>query len=372
LTDALGIQWNFGQVSWGRDNPHPNFKGKWSEMMGDQWPEYFGPYDKAFVFVRNVGDHMAFNADSSISSGLKELLLFYPGSVQKAADSNLDFIPLVTLGRESGLTDWDQLTEVPVQRVSRINPRTGRQTVDEEKARSQITGEDLYVLNPAPQAYLDDQVHVIAAHLVGKDPKEKVNAVVIADLDFVSDLYYEQIEELGQNLDNVVLLQNAIEYLAGEKAFVSLRSRRPSPRTLDYVEEKTKRYRVERTKKQQEVEATIRQQMEEEQAKLDEATKKIGEDTSLSFLEKLQQTSQQASAAQTRFERKQIKLDKDLKLEIDRLEAEEQHQIRTTESRVKWFSILSAPLPAFVLGLFVWIKRAANERSQITSNRRAS
>ncbi len=369
LQKALGIDFDSGQAAWHLDDPHPNFRGSWSSLMGASWPEYFGPYEKAFVFVRDHGDQTCFDKSNTISSGLKELLFFYPGNLRKSADSDLEFTPLITLESESGVTDWDYLVQTPSQKTQRINPRTGQITVEENKARSQITGDDLIVIEPNPRSYMDEQQHVLAAQIKGTGDK-KINVVFIADLDFVSELYYEQVEALKQPLDNVTFLQNAIEVLAGDEAFVSLRNRRPTPRTLSYIEKETERYRKERAKKQEEAEKQNREQLQKEQAKLDVEAKKIEEDQSLSFFEKLQRTSQEASDAQRRFDLKKEKFDRDLKLEIDKLASREQNQIRKTESRVRWLAILLAPLPAIVLGTFVWFIRSSNERRQVTDDRR--
>ena len=99
------------------------------------WPENFGPYESAFVFAKNHGDHTAFNEESSISRGLKEVLFFYPGSYRKTSESNLNFTPLVTIDEKSGVTRWDQLTMTPSQVMVRLDPRTGRRIREEDKRR---------------------------------------------------------------------------------------------------------------------------------------------------------------------------------------------------------------------------------------------
>ena len=178
-------------------------------------------------------------------------------------------------------------------------------------------------------------------------------------------------EGLDQNLDNVTFLQNVIEVLAGDEEFVSLRNRRPTPRTLTYIEEETKTFRKQRTKAQEDAEKRNRDQLAEEQAKLDVEAQKIEKDESLNFLEKLQRTSQSASDAQRRFDLKKKKFDQDLERQIGEFKTVEQNQIRRTEGWVKWLSVLLAPLPALLLGVFVWFNRVANERKLVTDERRA-
>jgi hypothetical protein len=225
---------------------------------------------------------------------------------------------------------------------------------------------------------------VIAAHITGKGKSNcnssEINAVVITDLDFVSDLYIEQQSELTrlsqgagvqQKLDNLTLLQNAIEVLTGDKEFVALRNRRPQPRTLTSVEAQTDIYRQERAKKQGEIEKRVREQLNTAQSQLNEATKKIEENQSLSFFEKLQQTSQEASTAQRRFDLQKEQLDKELELEISQLRAEEQGKITSMENRIRSMAVLLAPSPALLLGIVVLMVRTTNERRNVSVERRA-
>lgn len=372
ILNSLGIEWNNGRVAWNLFDPHPNFKGAWIDPRGQAaWPENFGLYDHAFVFVKDRGGHQAFNAENSISNGIKELLFFYPGSVRQAAGATSSFIPLVTLGTDSGTTEWEDLTVVPFQVTNRFDPRTGRITQEEEKRSSRITNEDLRVLNPAPPSFIDSADHVVAAQIKGEG-ENGINVVFITDMDFVSDLYSDQTSEQGldQKLDNITFLQNAIEVLAGEEAFVALRNRRPAPRTLAYIEKATEQYRTERAKTQEAIEKDIRDQLAKQQDKLDEEAAKIEGDQSLSFFEKLQRTSQEASDAQRRFDLKKVKLDRDLKLQIDELRSEEQNKIRGTEGYVKMLAVCFAPLPAFLLGCLVYFAKKSSERSQVKASRR--
>ena len=372
ILSTLGIEWDNGTVAWNLFDPHPNFKGAWTDPTGQSaWSEYFGLYEHAFVFVKDRGGQQAFNVENAISNGLNELLFFYPGSVRQSSGSKNTFIPLVNLGKDSGTTRWENLTLVPTQITNRFDPTTQRITRAEEKRRSRITNEDLRVLNPAPPTITDNVDHVVAAQIKG-DGESGMNVVFIADMDFVSDLYSDQTSEQGldQKLDNLSFLQNAIEVLAGEEAFVALRNRRPAPRTLAYIEKETEQYRIERAKAQEAIEKDIRDQLEKEQGKLDEETAKIEGDQSLSFFEKLQRTSQEASDAQRRFDLKKVKLDRNLKLQIDELRSEEQNKIRRTEGYVKMLAICFAPLPAFLLGCLVFFVRSSSERSQVKASRR--
>ncbi|MDG1872366.1 MAG: Gldg family protein [Mariniblastus sp.] len=372
ILKAIGVDWNNGSAAWSVDSPHPGFSGSWPEYLGNNWPGYYGRYDKAFVFVRNHGGNAAFNGDSLISKGLKELLMFYPGSVRKSSDSNFDFEPLVSLGTKSGSTPWERLTMTPKQESRSLNPRTGQISTTSEPARSQITQDELKVLDPDAQKYIDDDDYVVAARISGNSGagKSDINVVVIADLDFVSDISYEQQEELGEKLDNLALLQNSIEILAGNEGFVALRNRRATPRTLEKLETVIDQFREVSTLEQAALEKKVKEELKSEQEKLDEANQEIQADESIGFFEKLQRTSQEASEAQRRFDLKKKRLDRELKQTISQLDSKQQQQISGLENRTRYLSILCAPLPALFLGIIVLWYRKVNEEKSIADDRR--
>ena len=369
LLKAIGVDWDNGAAAWSMFNPHTSFKGEWPEYLGNGWPEYYGKYEKAFVFVRDHGETEAFNREDVISSGLKEMLMLYPGSIRKSADSQLDFQPLLRLGKDSGSTPWDSLTKTPMQRARTIDPRTGQMKIESQPARSQITNDSLIVMEPNPRTMFDDDEHILAARISGSG-ENAVNVVFIADLDFVSDIAYMQEESLEQKLDNLSLLQNSIEVLAGNDAFVALRNRRANPRTLVKLETVFEAYRSGRIEQQQAAEKEMSDELAVEQAKLDDATKEIQANESLSFFQKLQRTSQEASDAQRRFEMRSRTLEKKLQTQISKLETDEQNSISSVENWTRYASIFTAPLPALLLGFIVLWFRYFNEQKNITPERR--
>ncbi len=367
IMDTLGIKWDSGAACWSLDNPHPDFSGELSPMFNGRWPSLYGPYERAFVWVRNHSDVQAFNSDSLVSEGLGELLFFYPGSIKPVADSDVKFEPLVQLGPNSGATFWDELTVTPKQEQRFLDQR-GMLRVEKTAASSQITGGDLVVLDPDPPTVFDDDSHVIAARVTGG--QYNVNAIVIADLDFVSDMFYPQQEALGERLDNLSLLQNSIEVLAGNESFVRLRNRRSQPRTLTRLEQVIDQFREQTAVEIESAEKLAVEELEKEQAKLDKANAEVQSDQQLDIIEKLQKTGQQAMDAQRRFDLKKRRIDKQLDQQLDELKAVEQRQIERLENSTRYLAILLAPMPAFLLGIIVLWVRQVREDSGISDDRR--
>ncbi|MEL7499703.1 MAG: Gldg family protein [Planctomycetota bacterium] len=370
VLSAVGIKWDSGSAAWSVDNPHSAFSGYWPPRLGARWPELYGPYEKAFVWARNNANSIAFNPDSPISNGLSEMLMFYPGSVEAVENGPTNFVPLVQLGPESGITTWDELTIVPKQEQQFLDARTGQLTTETTAARSQITGNDLVIMNSTPGTVVDDKSHVLAAHVTGKDTS-KINVVVIADMDFVSDTYLTQQEALNdamndrikQKLDNLVFLQNAIEVLADSDSFVRLRNRRAKPRTLTRLEQVINTFRNKTAKERETVELAVGKELKAEQDKLKKANEGVESNQELSFFQKIQQQGQQAIDAERRFELKKARLDKQLAEDLEELKANERSQITRLETQAQYLAVLLAPLPALILGIIVlWYRKVTEER----------
>ncbi len=351
LNAALGIEWNTGQTVWNFLDPHPDYRGSWpQERLGSVWPEVYGPYEKAFNFIKNNDSAVLINQDNSITAGLKELLFIYPGTISKAEDSKLDFEPLITAGETSGVSSWDVVTTDAPQ----FNQYTMSQT---------------RVVNPVQSASVDSADHVIAAKISGSGDSP-VNVVFIADLDFVSDWYFQQEEALDQRLDSLALLFNALDILSGSDQFVGLRNRRLVPRTLTRLESIFDGFRAEKAKADQKRDEEVRALLEVEQAKLDEATAKIQDNQSMGLGEKLQQTFQSASDSQRRFELKQAKLMREKNIEDEKSKSQLRSSIEHQEGITRWMSVLLAPLPALLLGGVVLWYRQVGEQRDIAADRR--
>ena len=374
LHKALGLEVTMGDVAWNLANPHPNFNMPWRPEYGNQWPiEAFGPYDQVVNFVR--ADQDLFDRESDVTSGIREMLFFYPGTI-KADPKNkeLEFNELISLGTQSGTTPWNEIVYTPT-RVTRGIDRSGRVVTDEIPYRSRLTNEPLLTPNPDAPNRIDDKSYTVAAHIRGVaddegNRKNKTNLIYVADTDFLSEMYYAQEEELEQPLDNFVFLLNAIEVLTGKENLVALRNRRPVLRTLSGFEKQIDSFRQLRANETKNAEERIRKQRETAEEELEEASRDIQEDESLGMIQQAQMFSQKRSDALERLERKMDKLNDDLEDEIQTLKSKEQQQISAKENQVRWLSVLLAPLPALLLGIIVLSVRSANEKRTIDPCRR--
>ena len=69
----IGVAWNSSQLAWDAYNPHPD--------LAQIPPE--------IVFIGQGNENPeAFNAENSVSSGLQELVLLYPGNIRRATSKD--------------------------------------------------------------------------------------------------------------------------------------------------------------------------------------------------------------------------------------------------------------------------------------------
>ena len=228
-------------------------------------------------------------------------------------------------------------------------------------------------LNPDRRQIPTNVSYVLAAHIQGK----KLNAVVVADIDMLSPLFFRlreqgEIPELGVHLDfdNVTLVLNALDELAGDKRFIEIRKRRPQHRTLVRIEERTKEA------KQQAADATDQfikdyeaQEQKEQQAiedKIAELQKRKNIDRQQMAIEVLlmQQDLERRKEAKTEQLRQEKK--RANRQDRDRPGAEGAMQV---QDQYKLWAVLLPPIPPLMVAVIVFFTRRAREREGVARSR---
>ena len=141
--------------------------------------------------------------------------------------------------------------------------------------RNFFGGSQLVLSNVPRRA--SQNAYTMAAHVTGyadtsasDDENARVNLVVVADVDFASQQFFE-IRRLGSggfNFDNVTFFLNVMDVLVGDESFIALRSKRVRYRTLETVERRILAYTQQRVKDEDEAE-------QEAQAALDQARRRL-------------------------------------------------------------------------------------------------
>ncbi|MCA9079970.1 MAG: Gldg family protein [Planctomycetaceae bacterium] len=348
LTELLGIRWNVEQSLFDQSNPHPRFR--------DLWPS-------EFVFLTqedpsSTERESCLDQENVITSGLQELVTFYPGEIKSLGD--VDFTPLLTTRqRSTGVSLWEEITQEM--------PFFGRQ------------------YRPNPRYKLDDKRHVIAALIEGKDGggstegeassgAKGVKAIFVADMDMVHDIMFRLWREqfMDLKIDNVLFVLNCVDYLAGDERYIDLRKRRAEHRSLTRIERQTSQFDRRRSEEVRKAEEAAEKTLDEAKARLEakiaELTKELEQgNVDAGTMQVRITTATEAENRKLAQQEKEITREKNEQIRNVRMET--QQEVRAIENNAWKIAVGLSPLPAIILGMIVLFLKLMNERQGIASDR---
>ena len=358
LLSKIGVSWDSGQIIWDGYNPHPDLAHLPPEVVfageGNQNPDVFNP------------DHIASNA-------LQELVLLYPGQLEKAPGSDYEFVPLVKSGVASGALPYSAMVQrnfLGVQMRRNLPHRPNEQDYI-LAAHVRAAGK-----TDSESASAEEEESEETASEEDKEkeaaPEKSLNAIVIADLDFISEQFF-QIRQRGPenlNFDNVTFFLNCIDILIGDESFVTLRNKRVRHRTLETVEEQTRNFIEERVKKEQEAEAEAETALKEAQERLQERVDKVRERPDLDAQTKQIMARNLQEVENRRFEVLKANIESTKDAKIDSSKESMESQIRRIQGNIKTLAVLLPPIPVFILGVLIFVRRQRRETEGAAAARR--
>ncbi|MDE0827617.1 MAG: Gldg family protein [Vicinamibacterales bacterium] len=346
----LGVDWEPTRVVWDSYNPHPDLS--------------YMPSEVVFLGAGNENPE-TFNSEADVSKDLQELVFLYPGFLGPGDDPDVEFEPLLHTGVVSGNSGYFTLVQ-----QSFFGPQ----------------------INPSPVRDQDDETYVIAARVRkvvdavtasaeptppadGDSPwptEGPVNAVVIADLDFISEQFFQIRETAPANLnfDNVTFFLNAMDSLVEDDSFIALRSRRARHRTLERVEAQTAEFIEQRTLDEQQAEADAEQALTDAQNRLNERVAEVQDRDDIDAQAKqiMARNLQEVENRRLQVLSTNIQTEKEtqIRASLERMET----QIRAIQSRIKTFAILLPPVPVLAFGVMVFVRRQRRERDGAAAAKR--
>ncbi len=343
LLDALGVDAPGGEIVWNTYNPLLNL------------PDL--PYE--FVFVgQGSGGPGAFNPAEVASSGLQEVVLMFPGVLRSRASSP-SFTPLLTVGGVGGSIPFGEAVQQSFMGVGGINPN-----------RRHVPSNREYVLaarlqgKPAEARDADPKK-------AGATPAAEVKAIAIADLDIISEQFFEIRRRKIDNLDfdNVTFVLNCVDVLAGDDAYIALRKRRPHHRTLARLEQQTRNFVVQSQDEAKKAEDEARDALDRAQKALDAKVAKIRNDKEADERAKEIRLGAVEKVESRRLEVEKAAIEDDKRRKLQDSRANKEQAIRAIEGRVRVAAILAAPLPALLLAGLIFGIRSGRENRGANPNR---
>jgi ABC-2 type transport system permease protein len=339
LLRTLGITWKKGDVVFDTFNPHPIFQGRFP-------PEYM-----FLTSERPNSEEPCLNQESPITSPFREVLLLYAGHIDRDPTSNLDFEPLLRTRRKT----------TGVENVNDMFGWTGG-----------FPGMGQVYDKSDSLPHLPDKLHdyIVGAKISSND-QGGVNAIVLTDLDLISDVLFDVWEQqyIDLSIDNVLVLLNCVDSLAGNDNFLALRGRYQRPRELEAVELRREVFQRNLTSAIQEARDTATKSVAGKQERIKEEIEKIDADPNMDAGEKEQRKATVLQALQRQVEQEVAAIQRKTDADIRAKEIEANEQIKAIENQVRLEALIIPPLLPLAVGLMVLGLRILGEQRGIAKDR---
>lgn len=327
---GIGVDWPAARVAWDSYRPSAGASAL--------------PQEVIFAGAGS-GNAEALHRGHAATADLQQLMLMYAGVLTPADPARFVFSPLVRTGPVAGTHGYFDL----------VRPSPGGAT-----------------LNPAVRREPADAPLTLAAHIRGVEGGPPANAIVIADLDFVSDGFFEMRDALPAEMtfDNVTFFLNSLDVLTGDDALIALRSRGVRHRTLERLEAQTRAFVERRAEEERQAVAEAQQALESARAAMTASIEAIERRTDLDAQSRAIQIRNVEETERRKLELLQARIEgiRDTRIQAGREEMEEAlQQLRNT---IRLTAVLVPPLPILAIGVFVLLRRLRLERESAALARR--
>ncbi len=370
LWRKLGMDFSADEIVWQQYNPYPKLE------LFQRNPE--------FVFInRNCGADEPFNREQAVTAALQQVLFPFPGYLTRLNNSSMKFTPLVRTGRVTGT--------VRFQDVFSMDFLTGRRQINDQRPRRATKMEytlaalidgtlpELKVVSGGEQSDPNTPVPGRLEEVAGKT--HPVHVAVVSDIDMLHETFFRLRQQqdlpgldVRLDFDNVTLVLNLLDRMAGEDRFIDIRNRRPKHRTLTRIEKATEIARQRAAEQRQKLQDAYDQIEKEEREKLDQAVKKLEADMQKQNLSTDEIVRRVAIAQQQGERRMSARMEEERQRrdrELERIETELALYVRGLQNSYKMASVLIPPLFPLSLAAVIFIWRRTKELEGVPSRRRA-
>lgn len=350
LLSAMGISFAKDRIVWDGRNPHPKF-----EL----------PKELVFVTGKNETGASGFNEEHAITAGLQELLLIFPGELAATPASDIKSTPLLHTSSDCGWHAWDEMVG---QSFFGLQPAPPDQRPYEKKDQPRCLAMRVTGHMTAPKDS--------GAMKKGVTSTKAFDAVVVADLDLISDIPYvlrrqaaERAEESYPELDNITFIANSIDALAGQSDYLELRKLRPKHRTLSRFEDYRATQDRAQTDEVQKAKKATKEKLDAARKRLDEKLKVI-QDGPGDVREKRIRLAAEQEREQKRLDAETRQLNDEERAAVRRSKTELEKNLKKEKTRLRELAVLLPPIPVLALAVVMYLRRALRESESTPAQRR--
>ena len=370
----LGFQWDPATITWDAYNPHPD--------LAHLPPEV--------VFLGQGNDNPdVFNPSHPASATLQQLVLLYPGQINSASGEGLTYRPLLQSGPLSGRFPYFQMVQRnflgaslnrnlphrpdPMTYTLAAEVRGAEPTVADGESESESEGAEPTVADGESESESEDAEPTAddvesegesESEDAEPSPAKPLHVIVITDIDFISQQFFD-IRRMGPgnlNFDNVTFFLNAMDTLVGDESFVALRNRRVRHRTLARVENQTRNFIERRAQEEAEAEREAGANLAAAQSRLDAKVAEVRDRADLDAQTKQIMARNLEEVENRRLEVQKANIETAKEAAIRASEERMETQIRLIQSSIRSAAVLLPPIPVFLLGVYIFIRRQKRER----------
>ena len=150
---------------------------------------------------------------------------------------------------------------------------------------------------------------------------------------------------------------------------IPLRKRRAKERTLTAVEAQTQVFTRKRIEERDAAEKEAKKQLEEAKTRLQKQVQAVQNDKSLDERSKMQKSRILQEEESRRLAIEESEIENKKKQQIEKARNETEREIRSIEFRYSLLSVILPPIPALLVGLWVFLRRSADENRNINPDR---
>ena len=341
LMQAVGVHWNYGQIIWDSYNPHPDLNAIQPEII--------------FIGATDRNDE-AFNGLNQASAGLQEVVMLYAGNFRKIPGSTYDFQSLLKTSLISGLHNWNDIVQRGFLGMGLTLNRNPRRMPTGEKytTAARVWGTQM---NNAQSG--DTSVSIL-------------NLIVISDIDFIGEQFFNLRSQGMKNLnfDNVTFFLNCMDILVEDYTFINLRKKRVKHRTLELVEAQSREFIEQRLRDEQIAEEEAQKALDDAQQRLSQKVAEVRNRVDLDEKTKQIMAKNLQEVENRRFEALKTSIEAEKEIKIATSKEKSEAEIRNIQSRIKTLAILLPPIPVFIMGIVIFVRRRKREYEGALLSRR--